>query len=215
MANDFQAPSGNSVNNSFFLPTLTTAQRTALTLRLNEWVLDSTDHNLYRGDGTTPGGVLQAPTAASVEALLAADATFQAAVAADAVALSGLPFRKTKTLTAAAAATAIHVLTDAEVGTKTAYVHQIILEVSGATAWTDSTGTIVTVQDTAAVVGATYAKAQLTGSAVLGLFSTGVTLAAPIKAGTGFTAAKGLDIVADHNFAAGSDIIVTVVGFIQ
>ena len=59
MSNDFQAPSGSGVNNSLFVPTMTTAQRVAVILRTNEWVLDSTDHNLYRGDGATLGGVLQ------------------------------------------------------------------------------------------------------------------------------------------------------------
>ena len=118
--------------------------------------------------------------------------------------------------TAATAGTAVHILTDAEVGSKKAYVTGAILKVDGATAWTDSTGTVVTVQDTngSPVVGLTYAKAQLTGNAVLVLGSTGVTIGDAVSDGSGFTAAKGLDIIADSNFDAGSDIKVTVFGFI-
>lgn len=130
---------------------------------------------------------------------------------------SGKPFRKTVTLTAAAAATPVNVLLAATVGAgKKAYVSQILLKVDGATAWEDETATIVTIQDTAdvPVVGATFAKSALTGNAFLGLFSTGVTVDDEISEGEGFTTAKGIDIVADANFAAGSDIIVTVFGYI-
>lgn len=128
---------------------------------------------------------------------------------------AGIPFRKTATLTSAAAGTAVHVLTDADVGSKTAYLMGAILKVDGTTAWTDSTGTIVKVQDTngTPVVGLTYAKAQLTGNAVLVLGSTGVTIGDAVAEGTGFTAAKGLDIIADANFAAGDNIKITVFGY--
>jgi len=132
--------------------------------------------------------------------------------------LAGEPFRKTVTLTAAAAATPVNILTAAEVGAgRKAYVDVMIAKVNGATAWTDATATIVKIQDTAdtPIVGVTMAKAQLTGNAVLGLLSTGVTLAAPVSTGVGFTAAKGLDIVADAIFGAGSDLVVTVTGYIE
>ena len=130
--------------------------------------------------------------------------------------LAGIPFYQTATLTAAASATPVHILTDAEVGSKKAYVTGAILKVDGATAWTDSTGTIVKVQDTngSPVVGLTYAKAQLTGNGILVLGSTGVTIGDAVSEGSGFTAAKGLDIVADSAFDAGSDIKITVFGFI-
>ena len=65
------------------------------------------------------------------------------------------------------------------------------------------------------VVAASFAKAQLTNAAVLGKHSTGVTLGDAIKKGTGLTAAKGLDIVANGTFeTSGSDLYVTVCGFI-
>lgn len=133
------------------------------------------------------------------------------------IAMSGRPFRRTVTLTSAAAATPVNIVTAAEVAAlEKVYVTSILLNVNGATPWTDATATIVTIQDTAAspVVGATFAKAQLTANAALGMLSAGCTLAAPILTGVGFTADKGLDIAADGNFAGGSNIVVTVCGFV-
>ncbi len=133
---------------------------------------------------------------------------------------AGTPFRKTGTLTSAAAATAVHLLTAAEVaaigaGAK-AYILGAILKVDGGTGWSDSTGSVVTIQDDngTPVVALTYAKAQLTGNAVLVLASTGVTIGDPVAEGTGLTAAKGIDIIADSNFDAGDSIKVTVFGYI-
>ena len=126
---------------------------------------------------------------------------------------AGIPFRKTATLTSAAAGAAVHVLTDEDVGSKTAYLLGAILKVDGETAWTDGTGTIVKIQDTADMVGLTYAKEQLTDSAVLVLGSTGVTIGDAVAEGSGFTAAKGLDIIADANFAAGDNIKITIYGY--
>lgn len=130
--------------------------------------------------------------------------------------LSGVPFFMVKTLTAASAATPVAILTDVQVGAgKKVYIDNVLLNVAGGTAWTDATATIVTIQDTAAVVGATYAKAQLTGNAIICLIQAGITLAAPVLTGVGFTTAKGISIVGNGNFAAGSNIIVTVTGFIK
>ncbi len=133
--------------------------------------------------------------------------------------LSGRPFFVTKAIEATAASTAIHFITDANVGAgKKAYVSNILLTVSGADAWVDGTATIVTIQDTegtAGSIGATFAKAQLTGSAVLGMFSTGCTLSNIILQGTGFTTGKGLDIVGDNTFSTGSTIYCTLSGYIK
>jgi hypothetical protein len=131
--------------------------------------------------------------------------------------LAGKYFRKTVTITAAAAASAVHILTAAEVGAGLkAFITDFDLSVGGTVAWTDSTGTGLTLQDTAdtPIVAASFAKAQLTSQAQLGKHSTGVTLGTPIRTGVGLTAAKGVDIVADSNFDAGSDITITVTGFI-
>ena len=59
----------------------------------------------------------------------------------------------------------------------------------------------------------TYAVAGMTANALLGLTSANVTVAPAISLGTGFTAAKGLQIVGNAN-GTGSDFVVTVVGYI-
>jgi len=129
---------------------------------------------------------------------------------------AGTPFLKIVTLTAATAATPVEVLAATTVGaSRKAYVTNFLATVNGAVAWADDTATIVKLQDTAgtAVVGATIAKAQLTNAAILGLLSAGVTLGDAIKLGTGFTTAKGLVVVADANFGAGSNLVITVAGY--
>lgn len=154
--------------------------------------------------------------AVDVTALTSSVATLSAALTASQN-LAGKPFRKTVTLTALAAATPVHILTDAEVGAgKKVFITDFDLSVNGTTDWTDATGTVVNLQDTAdtPVVAAAFAKAQLTTQAQLGKHSSGVTLGTAIRTGVGLTAAKGLDLAADHNFTAGDDITVTVVGFI-
>jgi hypothetical protein len=129
----------------------------------------------------------------------------------------GVPFRKTVTLTAAAAATSVSILTEAEVNGGTVYIDDAILAVTGATAWTDSSGTVVRLKDTTTSpnVVISYAKAQVTGNATLWPFTTGATAGAQIKQGAGVAIGKGLVIDADSNFDAGSDIKMTVTGFIS
>lgn len=141
-------------------------------------------------------------------------ATLQAVVEANA-ALGGRFFKKTATLTSAAAATPVHLLTDAEVGAgKKVYVSKIYYSVDGETKW--ATTATVTLQDTATspVVGATVAVAGLTANAMIDEGDTNVTLAEPIADGDGFTTAKGLDIAGNAN-GTGSDLIVTVFGCIM
>jgi hypothetical protein len=162
--------------------------------------------------------VLDALVIPSDYATLAAALAVEVAARENVMSLAGVRiFRTTVTLTAAAAGTAVHIVAAADVGAlEKVFIMDFLLSVGGATAWSDSTGTIVTLQDTAGspVVAATFAKAQLTGNAQLGKHSTGVTLGTPIRTGVGLTADKGLDIIADSNFDAGSDISITVWGFI-
>lgn len=163
------------------------------------------------------GGVIRFEKRRYASVVPASLVDIQAEVTA-AKALAGIPFHKVVTLTAAAAGTAVDILTDANVGSgKKAYITHILVTVGGATAWTDDTATVVKIQDknSSAVVGVTIAKAQLTNAAILGMLSAGVTLADAVKLGTGFTAAKGLVVVADANFAAGSNLAVTVAGFVK
>jgi hypothetical protein len=128
----------------------------------------------------------------------------------------GIPFRKTVKLTSAAATTAVEIIADAAVGTgKCVYITGFYANVNGSDAWAGA-GNNVIVRDraTSPVAAITLAKAQLTTNAQLMFGSTGVTLGDGIKGGTGMTATKGLTIVGDGAFTAGSDLIVTITGFI-
>ena len=130
---------------------------------------------------------------------------------------SMLPFSVTVTLTSAVAGTSVHVVPVASVPTGCkVYVTDLLLTVNGAVAWADATGVGINLQDTAStpVVGAAFAKAGLTANAIIGKTSASVVLATNILLGTGFTTSKGLDIAADKNFTSGSDIVITVTGYI-
>lgn len=160
------------------------------------------------------GGVIAFNKFEKAEIVATSVADLQAVVEANA-ALGGRFFKKTATLTSAAAATPVHLLTDAEVGSgKKAYVSKIYFSVDGGTAW--ATTTNVTLQDTAntPVVGATVLVAGLTANAMIDEGDTNVTLGEAIADGDGFTAGKGLDIAGNAN-GTGSDLIVTVFGCIM
>lgn len=160
----------------------------------------------------TPGDLVAQVSNANFTELYAAKTTDQAAIAA--LQAPGTPFNLTATLTSAAAATPSHIVPAASVtGSKKIYITAIYLKVGGGTAWTDVTATKVQLQDTAGtpIVAATFLKALLTGNAVLQGSGASTILAGMVD---GLTAAKGLDIVGDANFAAGSTITVRVVGYI-
>jgi len=163
-----------------------------------------------------PGYVVEVNDAQGVAIEMSFDSALNASLVAGGVAtafaLAGQPFRRTVTLTSAAAVTPINILTDGEVGSgKKAYVTNVLGKVNGATVWA-TTATVV-VEDTAGVDGVTYAVAGMTANALLGLTSANVTVAAPVSTGVGFTTAKGLQIAGNAN-GTGSDFIVTVTGFI-
>lgn len=160
------------------------------------------------------GGVIAFNKFERAEIVSSDVATLESVVTANA-ALGGRFFKKTATLTSAAAATPVHLLTDAEVGAgKKAYVSKVYMSVDGAVNW--GTTATVTLQDTAGspVVGLTAAVAGLTANAMIDEGDSNVTLAAPIADGAGFTTAKGLDIAGNAN-GTGSDLIVTVFGCIM
>ena len=96
------------------------------------------------------------------------------------------------------------------------YATKLIDEAAIVAAQADATATLVKVQDTngTPLIGPTVPKALLIANANIGLTSISVTLGNAVARGKGFTTAKGLDIIADANFAAGSDIYVTLVGYI-
>jgi len=165
--------------------------------------------------GAVASGVLRVEVIQPV--LVDTDVTALALVVDSLTDLSGRWFSKVVTLTAADASTPVVIVAASEVtGGKKVYVTDFLLSVNGGTAWTDSTGTVVTLQDTAdvPVVGVSFAKAQLASQAQLTKLTAGGTLAAPIRTGVGFTANKGLAIAADSDFDAGSDISIVVTGYI-
>ena len=126
----------------------------------------------------------------------------------------GIPFRKTVTLKAADATTPVSIIADAAVGTgKCVYITGFYANVDGGTDWS-GTGNVVKVQDTADVAAITLPDSILKGNAQLMFGSTDVDLGDGIKDGTGMTTATGLEIVGDDVFSDGSDLIVTITGFI-
>lgn len=153
----------------------------------------------------------------SLDTVAAAETALEAVVT-DLTARGGKPFTKVAVLTAALATTPVDILTSAEVGAgKKAIITDFDLSVGGTGIWA-GTGTVVIVRDknSSPVTQISCAKAQLGANAQLGKHSTGVTLAAGVRAGTGATAAKGLELVADGTFETGSpsDITVIVSGII-
>ena len=128
----------------------------------------------------------------------------------------GIPFRKTVTLKAADATTAVSIIADAAVGTgKSVYITGFYANVDGVTDWSGTNNNVI-VRDRASpsVSAITLPDSILKGNAQLMFGSTGVVLGDGIKDGTGMTEAKGLEIVGDGAFSGGSDLIVTITGFI-
>jgi hypothetical protein len=200
------------------------AQNTLLGTKLDEALAGV----LPSGSVTTAeleDGILSADTAGRAKmatSFFSADATGRGKFADSFVSTEKeviTPFVASAVLTAIAAATPVPIIADAAVPAgKKIYITGILAIVSGATAWADATATIVSVVDTATspVTALDIAKAGLTGNAVIAsLDNANVTLATAISTGVGMTAAKGISVVGDANFAAGSDIKITVFGFIK
>ena len=137
-------------------------------------------------------------------------------VVADLAKDPGIPFRKTVKLTSALATTPVEIIADDDVGTgKSVYITGFYANVNGAVAWS-GTGNNVIVRDRAGtpVAAITLPDSILTADAQLMFGSTGVVLGDGIKDGTGMTPAEGIEIVGDGEFSDGSDLIVTITGFI-
>lgn len=131
-------------------------------------------------------------------------------------------FHETVTLTSAAAATAVNIISDARVGAdRKVYLWGGVANVNGATPW--GTVTSVTVEDTAGVdfvvfagtIGTTLAAntTRFFTSDNAGSGNAAQT-ADPFDIGSGGTAGKGLQVVANAN-GTGSDLKVTVWGVIK
>ena len=128
----------------------------------------------------------------------------------------GVPFVATATVTSTTSATATSLLPATAVPTgKKVYVTGFVAKVNGATAWT--TTSTVKIQDTnsSAVDFFTIAVAALTGNAELRPGTSNVTSENAYVLGSGSTAAKGLQVKANANAGAGSNLVVTVWGIIK
>lgn len=122
-------------------------------------------------------------------------------------------FCETVTITSAAAATAVTILSDARVGPgRKVYLTGFLSKVHGSTVW--ATTATVTVQDSSAVAFITVAVAAMTANAVIGNLTANVTLGDAYVLGSGGTAGKGLQVVGDAN-GTGSDYVLTVHGVIK
>jgi hypothetical protein len=168
-----------------------TVLRLAYTPAVGELIFDAQIQAAYIGDGTTLGGrpMLITP---------------------------GLQFEVTGVLTSAAAATPVILLADSAVPSgKAVYINWWFVSVGGAAAWVDVTGTIVSILDNASVSAIVFAKAGLSAKAILVPGSANTTYADLIPNQTGLTVGKGIRVVADAVFGAGSDLKVTVGGYIK
>jgi hypothetical protein len=127
----------------------------------------------------------------------------------------GVPFTATATLTSAAAATPVSLLADAGVPAgKKVYITGYYAKVSGATDW--ATTATVKIQDTngTPVDFVTLTASALDGNEFHGPLSDSATIESAMALGTGGTAAKGVQVVGNAN-GTGSDLVVTIVGFVK
>lgn len=116
------------------------------------------------------------------------------------------------TLTSAAANTAVPIITNAQVGSKSAYLISFVGKVNGGTAWTAGAGgmTKIEILDTAGnnlFMGITLAN--LTGNADFAPGMTNVGHGDAYRLRTGTPAGLGMHLVADGTATAGSNLLIT------
>lgn len=127
-------------------------------------------------------------------------------------------FARTATLKAAEAGTRVALLPEAELAAgERAYPVGFFMVLAGEEAWSGGTGTRIFLADSGTDL--IYRFASIAASALVpGNFITpsaeGVTLEAEFGLALGGRLGKGIDILADGNFEAGSDLSVTVYGYI-
>ena len=128
----------------------------------------------------------------------------------------GVGVYRTVKLTAAAAGTAVPIVANIEIPTgQKFYLSYFIINVNGATAWTDATATKVSIWTTDGTTTelVKVLKAQLTANVINMVNTASLTIDNTVLQGTGVS--QGIMIKADANFGAGSDIYVTVFGKIK
>jgi len=173
------------------------------------------------GGAGAGGDPVAAVADANFTELYAADITLQSnidALSASALA-AGIPFNVVAQLVSTAAGTAVHIIPAASVSAgKKVYITGFRLSVYGATAWTGGTGSLINIQDTATIpiVAFRVNAAGLLGNAVIDSFAdANVDCFETLLKNIGLTAAKGVDIVADANFGAGSTAYISLIGYIK
>jgi len=127
-------------------------------------------------------------------------------------------FARTATLTASTAGTRVPLLLPTEIPSgKRAHPLGFHLLTSGETAWAGGAGSTILLVDSGTdeiYRFASIAASQLLPGAFLGPGSEGVTLEAEFGMNLGAREGNGIDIVADGDFAEGSDLSVTVFGYL-
>ena len=125
-------------------------------------------------------------------------------------------FHETVTLTSAAAATAVNILSAARVGTgRKVYLQGFVSRVNGATNWATTANIAIEGTGGTNLVTITVNAATTNGNVRAGFFSNAnVVLDDPVANGTGGAAGEGLQVVGNAN-GTGSDLIVTCWGIIK
>jgi len=122
---------------------------------------------------------------------------------------------ETATITSAAAATAVTLLSNAKVGTlRKPYLWGYIAKVDGATDWATTATVKIQTPEVSPVDFVTFAVAGMTGNAVLVPGSSNVTHADAYSEGSGGSVGYGLQLKGNAN-GTGSDFKVTAWGIIR
>jgi hypothetical protein len=156
----------------------------------------------------------------ALEALGAAVEGLEAAVGSleEAMARGQRFFARTATLRAGEAGTRVRILPESELSAgERAYPVGFFMVLAGEEAWSGGTGTRIFLADSGTDL--IYRFASIAASALVpGNFITpsaeGVTLEAEFGLALGGRLGKGIDILADGNLEAGSELSVTVYGYI-
>lgn len=131
---------------------------------------------------------------------------------------AGIPFDVQGVITAAAAGTPVVLLPDDWVPAGyQAFLDDFYIRVKGGTAWSGGSMANLFLEDTAGSTTLGFldiAVAALTGNAILNRGTSNVTLLAGFT-DLGATEGHGIQVVANANAGAGSDIVVRILGHIK
>jgi hypothetical protein len=128
-------------------------------------------------------------------------------------------FSATGRITAAAAGSHAHLLGEEKIPLgKTAHPLGFMMVLDGETAWSGEPGTTLYLADSGidSIYRFASVPAQLiTAGSYISPTLDGVTLEAEFGMALGCREGKGIDLVADGNFTAGSDLVATVFGYLE